>query len=357
MVRDFPLNLFYSGEGEGGGEVGGDGEDGVELAELEDLEDGGAGIEEDHFRAFAGEGAGGGEEDAQAEGGEVGGLGEVDDGGFAAGGDGGGEFHLNLLHAGEVELADEGDVGDLVVGAEGGEFHKCEIRAKLGAKMSQSNSEICDKFVSQEGAEEVGEAFHEAAVGAGAGVAGVEVGDAIAAEGVGPVGELAEGRGGIEEDADFEIHKEAAEVHVGGAHEGDLAVDEDEFGVHHLGAVEEDFDAGVVQLTQVIVAGEVGEGVVGIFGEDEADAAAEVGLDDEGAEENFVGDEVGRDDGEVAAALLDEDEKAFPERVARGVGAAGDDFDGFVAARGGGVGEEVAEIAGGVAGGEAPVAD
>ena len=139
----FALGHFENGEG--AGEVGFDGEDGVEFAELENLEDGGAGVEEDEFGAFAGEGARGGEEDAEAEGGEIGGFGQVDDGGFAAGGDAGGDFHFNLLHAREVEFADERDVRELVVRTDGFKFHNGEVSVKLGASASQSNPEMCDK--------------------------------------------------------------------------------------------------------------------------------------------------------------------------------------------------------------------
>lgn len=173
----------------------------------------------------------------------------------------------------------------------------------------------------KQGGEEAAEVFGEV----GGEAAAAEIGEGkeagVADEFAGPDADGLHVGGGVEEHADLEVHEEAAHIHVGGAEEGLPVVHEECLGVEHAGFVGEDAGTGADELAEGGTAGEVGDGVVGAFGEDQGDVAAGAGFDDEAAEEDLIGNEVGGDDPDAFLGFLDHGEDALVERVAEDVGA------------------------------------
>ena len=75
--------------------------------------------------------------------------------------------------------------------------------------------------------------------------------------------------------------------------------------MQHPWGVEQNFDSGIVQLTKIVVARDVCDWVVRALRQHEADVASGVRFDDEGAEQYFVGNEVGGNNGQALFELLD----------------------------------------------------
>lgn len=160
----------------------------------------------------------------------------------------------------------------------------------------------------------------------------------------------------VDECGYFEVHEEASHIHVGGADTGDVAIYEEEFPVEDALVVEEDLGACSVEGAEVWTACEVEKSVVGAERDDEPYAAPGVEFGEKGAQQNFVRDEIGRDEGDLLAALLDERDKVFPDGVGGLIGATADDL-GADGARGARLeAEEFPIECGRLAAGEAPVA-
>ena len=64
--------------------------------------------------------------------------------------------------------------------------------------------------------------------------------------------------------------------------------------MEHAGGIKEDFDSSRLQLREVGMTGDVGEALVGVERQDEPDVSARMRFDDERAQDDLVGDEIGR---------------------------------------------------------------
>ena len=159
--------------------------------------------------------------------------------------------------------------------------------------------------------------------------------------------------GRVHKERDLEIQEEAAHVHVRRSDHGEAVVEEDGLGMEHHGFVEQDAAAGGVQVAKVAGAGEIGRDVVRSRGHDQADVNAAPGCQAQCPGQHFVGNVIGRDDPDSRLRREDQSQQGFVERIARDVGAAGDDLNrGRLEAGGAGLG-----VRDGPAAGSLPVAN
>ena len=118
----------------------------------------------------------------------------------------------------------------------------------------------------------------------------------------------------------LEVEVNAAVVEVDGAEDGIFVVDGDGLGVQQSSVVEEHFDAGGEHVVEV-ASGGPGDGLaVGVGGYDQSDLHASVCGAQKGRGKAFVGNEVGRRDGDVEACGVDGVEQQVKVRVLLTVG-------------------------------------
>ncbi len=183
--------------------------------------------------------------------------------------------------------------------------------------------------------------------------AGGEAGDAVGHERLDVGGGPLHLGGRDEEQGDLVVQEEAAHVHVRRADDREAVVDDDRLGVDHPRPVEQDAPARVVDLAEVAGAGQVGHQLVRVGRDDQPDVDPAAGGQVQGPHERLVGDEVGGHDPDPPPRREGRRDDRLVERVARHVGAAGDDLDrgavGPLAGGGRRVGRRL------LAGGELPV--
>jgi len=76
----------------------------------------------------------------------------------------------------------------------------------------------------------------------------------------------------------------------------------------------------------VVLAGKIGDRVIGLGGEDQSDVASRARLDDEGTLEDFVGNVVGCDNDDAHIGGLNHAQQTVVERIATHIGSTGDDL-------------------------------